>query len=87
MLSAHIEVFASSILCMIGEVVEQSFKVEIEVAGDTALADFATRVSDDGIRWWPLILRVRVHHWLPRAAASNIASASNSPTGTKAAVS
>ena len=31
MLSAHIKVIASSILCMIGEVVEQSFKVEIEV--------------------------------------------------------
>lgn len=87
MLSAHIEVFASSILCMIGEVVEQSFKVEIEVACDTALADFAPRVFDDGRRRWPLIVRVCVRYWLPPAAASNIASASTSPTGTKAAVS
>ncbi len=53
MLSAHIEVIASSILCMIGEVVEQSFKVEIEVVRDATPADFAPRVSDDGRRRWP----------------------------------
>ena len=53
MLSAHIEVFASSILCMIGEVVEQTFKVEVEVACDTTPADFAPRFSDDGGSRWP----------------------------------
>ena len=53
MLSENIEVIASSILCMIGEVVEQSFKVEIEVACDTTPGDFAPRVSDDGKRRWP----------------------------------
>ena len=48
MLSENIEIIASSILCMIGEVVEQTFKVEIAVVRDATPADFTRRVSDNG---------------------------------------
>lgn len=85
--SADIEVISGSILCMIGEVVEQTFEIETEGVFDTSPADFTRRVSDDGRRRRPLVVRVRVHYLSPPAAASNIASASTSPTGTKAAVS
>ena len=81
------EGIASGILCAIGEMLEQAFKVEIEVVCDTTPADFIPWVFDNGRRWWPLIVAVLIHHRWPQSAWPNIASASTSPSGAKAAVS
>lgn len=42
------EGISSSILGMIGEMLEQTFKIEIEVVCDTTPADFISRVVDYG---------------------------------------
>ena len=75
------------ILCAIGEMLEQAFEIEIEVVCDATPADFIPWVFDNGRRWRPLIVAFLIHHSWPQSVGPNIASASTSPSGAKAAVS